>query len=248
MDSRLLALLPSELVTEVAAVEEAIGSTIGIKAPPKYDPLLSRRPELVAIETGMIAGRSYANLLIPTGVDLKAHTLAHEVMHAYRNLVQRVWRLIDASGQERLFPTMIENDLEHLFIVPRELDLFPEARVYWEAEWTAKVTQQAFEDLQQTERPFDALAMRGNLLRLSLTLEQVLPDLPAREVLLQGLATSGLSRDAENLSRSYHKADGSKPALAAMSLRFARLPFDRFRLARYLPAARTIETRAIPQR
>lgn len=237
-------MLPGELHDELLAVEEAIGAEVGIKALSAKDAEWIRRFDVAAMETGMVNGVAFANLLIPEGEELTAHTVAHEVMHAHRNLAQSVWRLVDASGSANPLPMVIENDIEHLTIIPREMAFFPEAATFWEAEWAGRINDQV-EQLRSADQ-FERMAGKAGALRLWLTLDLIMPAHVGRDRLHEALAGLGSGRDAANILKSYHRAQPRKLDLIAMAVRFAGLPTERFAAQRYLPAERRIEGRSLP--
>lgn len=244
MDNRFVGMLPAELRYELMETEAAIGAPIGVRPLAARDIALSRRGDVFSIETGMERGVYYANLLVPASQEIEPHVLAHEVMHAHRNLVQSVWRLIDASGEERSLPNGIENDLEHLFIIPREIGYFPEASEYWHREWSCRIDNK-ISCLGATDQ-YQKMAARGEAIRLWLTLEQVMPSHTRRDELQTAINAAGYSRDASNVIKAYNRAQPDKLALAAMAVRFASLPIHLFAAARYLPAEHRIEHRNLP--
>lgn len=74
-------------------------------------------------------------LFAPTSGYFPDGAVRHEVLHIQRFHIQRVPKLALANGPrcvaDRL--TAIDNALEHLVIVPLELELHPERKEHWEA-------------------------------------------------------------------------------------------------------------------
>lgn len=61
-------------------------------------------------------------------------TLAHEVIHLRRNIVESVPKLFPTKGVSPSVAAMVwgvEGDLEHMMVVPEEMAAFPEARNWW---------------------------------------------------------------------------------------------------------------------
>ncbi len=224
--------------------EAAIGAQIGVRPLAARDIALSRRGDVFSIETGMKRGVSYANLLVPPSQEIEPHVLAHEVMHAHRNLVQSVWRLVDAFGEQKSLPTVIENDLEHLVIIPREIGFYPEAFDYWHREWSSRIDDHLC-SLRATGQ-YEKMAAKGDAIRLWLTLEQVMPSHALRCELQAAINAAGYGRDSTNIIKAYNRAKPSKLELAAMAVRFANLPIERFAAERYLPAEHSIERKNLP--
>lgn len=63
---------------------------------------------------------------------ISIHELSHEIIHARRNILQSVPRLVPLRRARR--PELIyalENDLEHLSIIPEEISYFPSRDEVW---------------------------------------------------------------------------------------------------------------------
>lgn len=84
---------------------------------------------------------SFARILVPAEGYFPAGSVLHELLHLRRILVEGVPRLVvaDTLSDElwslRLVDRLVaqDNALEHLVIVPREVEVLPERRAYWEA-------------------------------------------------------------------------------------------------------------------
>lgn len=86
-------------------------------------------------------GRHHARLLAPTNGYFPSGGVRHEVLHIWRLHVEGVPRLalaeevhLDPAFEQSL--ARVDNALEHLVIVPLELQHHPERREHWEAVMT----------------------------------------------------------------------------------------------------------------
>ena len=133
MQPTYLALLSKPLQAFVGEVEEKAGVTIEVSP-------------VATLNTGGPTGQGKLEVRIETqGAWLKAPTngyfpngaVRHEVLHVRRILVEHVPRLAlaedvewDPSLEKEL--TQVDNALEHLVIVPMELQCHPDRRAHWE--------------------------------------------------------------------------------------------------------------------
>ena len=84
---------------------------------------------------------SSARILVPAEGYFPPGSVLHELLHLRRVLVEGVPRLVvaetlsDELWSPRLVDSLVaqDNALEHLVIVPREVEVLPERRAYWEA-------------------------------------------------------------------------------------------------------------------
>lgn len=60
---------------------------------------------------------------------LASHVLAHEIMHLRRDVLESVPKVM--SHVNHAGDCMFESELEHLFIIPEEIQEFPEAEEWW---------------------------------------------------------------------------------------------------------------------
>lgn len=92
-----------------------------------------------------------ARILIPTADYFPDGSVLHELLHIRRFLLEGIPRIVVCEDYEDWTPqldrglTDLDNRLEHLVIVPEELSLRPDRRIYWES-----VMCRVFDGLQTT--------------------------------------------------------------------------------------------------
>lgn len=231
---------------EAEAVEEAIGGRIAITAMSQEIGRELGRDDLVAITCGITAGRGFATVHVPTKRALDVRTLGHEVMHAHRDLVDNVWKLEGIFGSR--IASSIDNDLEHLVIIHREIEMFVGAEVAWAADFRQNISGLARQSVRTDLNEGDTLALRFNLLKAWLVTSLLMPRLPELDTLAGEIDRRGWRRDASNIVAAYGRNASDKQASAAMMIRFARLSPDRFGLMRFLPRAGEVERKVLPTR
>jgi hypothetical protein len=230
MDRRFAELLPEASRREVLEVEGAIEGEIEI-APltPEFAALVGRS-DIAGLDSGMQNGRSFVRILLPPG-STSIPSIAHEVMHAHRMFVQSVWSVTDAAGRLKGPPARLENDLEHLDIVPREIALFPSQRSYWESEQAESITKALTQPALQ----------RVELMLLWLTSTKLSPGLIERKRLEKAITKAGLKVDARLLISRIDRAAGDKLKMAAALINAVGFNPSMLRMMRYLPRERRIE-------
>lgn len=230
MDRRFAELLPEASRREVLEVEEAIEGEIEIAPLTLEFAALVGRSDIAGLDSGMQNGRSFARILLPPG-STSIPSIAHEVMHAHRMFVQSVWSVTDAAGRLKGPPARLENDLEHLDIVPREIALFPSQKLYWERD--------------QAESIIKALAQppsrRVELMLLWLTSTKLSPGLVERKRLEKTITKAGLKLEAGRLINRIDRASGDKLKMAAALVNAVGFDPSMLRMMRYLPGERRIE-------
>jgi len=239
--------LPEELRREAEAVEEAIGGNITTQPMGADVEQMLGRGDLAAMDCGIVRGRAYATVHVPRSGVIDVRTLGHEIMHAHRNLVEQVWQLQGASGLSKI-PAFIENDLEHLVIVRREIELFSDAKAAWESDFRRNISGLVQQSRRNDLSAGDTLNLRFSMLRAWLVTTQLTPGLAESDELMAELDRRGFRRDTANIISSYRKVAGDKEAAAAMMVRFAKLDPDKFALMRFRPQQGAVERKALPAR
>lgn len=105
-----------------------------------------------------------AELLIPAPGYFPDSSVLHELLHVRRFLVEGVPRLTDNLTYEPWSPDiptsliLHDNSIEHLFVVPEELQRRPERRKYWECVMKRAWKELAANELNEVDRQQSALA------------------------------------------------------------------------------------------
>lgn len=161
---------------------------------------------------------------------------AHELRHLERYLVDRVWQFAPAealSASQQIQAAALDNDIEHLTIVPFELVL-PGAAAFWEALYA--------EVLKGVP---GAGGATSDLSRHVLFLRVVLPDSAVRRDAEQMAGAIGITADVDRLEAWYRQAPDDKLGLGRLMIEQAGLPEAWFKLQRFRPAPAFIEVQAL---
>lgn len=151
----------------------------------------------------------------------------HELQHIRRFLVDGVPKLIVCDDYELWAPELdnailrLDNNLEHLVIVPIELSQFPERRAYWEERFEAQLSRLSSGSLSEVDSRWAAALVGASVQHLGL----------GRQVCEMADAVSQSLR-AESLTKTYRDV---LAATISSKEQLARATFDCFDLP--LPAA-----------
>lgn len=127
--------LPPELQQLVLETEGAVGFPVEVVVDAAQAGEGAGEPDPLACEVG----KGFARLLAPSVEQLRPGAVFHELLHIRRFLVEGAPMLVDCADYEPWTPaiatalTKHDNAFEHLIIVRRELNEFPERREHWEA-------------------------------------------------------------------------------------------------------------------
>ncbi|MBR8211142.1 hypothetical protein KDW61_20995 [Burkholderia cenocepacia] len=84
---------------------------------------------------------------------VSSSSVAHEVIHLRRNVVESVPKLFPSKGVSPAVAAMVwgvENDLEHMMIIPEEITAFPEARDWWIDHYEIKAARPASSPMEMS--------------------------------------------------------------------------------------------------
>jgi hypothetical protein len=159
-----------------------------------------------------------------------SHNLIHEILHAQRVAVLGIPRLVCPGNPGMSLTEALENDAEHLFMVPEEIASASEAEAFWE-----KQESQHLDELMErvsTHGPdeSDLRAIRHGFLRLWLFVKRVLPSWPGRPALQELLAYRGWQTAADCLVDEVNKPNVDRVEVVRAFLRSDGFPLERFRL------------------
>jgi len=240
MDQRYLAALPADAQVLVGQIETLIGSEIVVRPQKEGDPTPVPEGDLAVCDCFMNNGVTTVTITFP-GEEISRHVLIHEVLHAHRNVVGKVQRLVAAVNEEIAirFATRIENDIEHLSIIPLEISSAPEALNYWESHYDRRLA----EILDSKEHP---LILRDNLLRNYLVASSVIPQWSGLVQVRSSLAANGWLGDAEKLVEKIARVRSSKVQCLSALLRFLGLDLQRYCLSQFLVSERRCPSSRLP--
>ncbi len=190
MNAPFRSLLPPWLAELVHEYEVAIGLSIEVfinEARPRDAPLRA------------MVDVSFAHIETPSQQRFLPSSVFHELLHIRRVLVDGVPRLRAAnavpddqySRQLELAVTNVDNAIEHLVIVPMELERFPERRAHWEQ----AVRRNLHRISADQEAPHNVDA---NAIGLWIFVRHAMPDSPVQAELTKALAKRGLLQRADD--------------------------------------------------
>lgn len=157
MNSSYLDRLPDDLRDLVERIEIETGLEIEVEVDESRSGKYSNEQDPLAC----IANECEALLLIPSPDTFPNGSVLHELLHIQRFLVEGVpqiavcgshWR----PGLESMF-THLDNNLEHLVIVPRELAQCPERKDRWIGVMTRVLSQLQTANTETADRDFLAI-------------------------------------------------------------------------------------------
>ncbi len=159
-------------------------------------------------------------IFAPTNGYFPDGAVRHEVLHIHRFYVEGVPKLVlrnQARGNRDLAEnfTAIDNALEHLVIIPQELQLHPERREHWEA-----MATEICHDLEEIPENARKLAVCMNWTFLS----HVLPNSPQTSVMRDFALSQGLLISAEEFAaRLLAAMDRKEEMLTVLSREFPEI-------------------------
>ncbi|MCX9158318.1 hypothetical protein OPU71_19510 [Niveibacterium sp. 24ML] len=137
---------------------------------------------------------------------LSPRILSHELIHLKRNVVESVPKFFPigtASDAEIQSIYLVENALEHLFVVPEEIALHPESEAHWAQDYQALV--------ERSKHNGFALCLHWFFLRIALPNCGAVAEACAAH--LNALQDPYLIRVAEYLGRTLHAQRPDKLAM-----------------------------------
>ncbi len=194
MENAYLNRLPNDVRTLVERTEQASGVEITVRVDPSRARGRPNQSDSIACEVNTHG----AQLLIPAPDHFPDGSVLHELLHIRRFLVNGVPRIVVCDDYKHWAPelettlTELDNSLEHLVIVPEELEHRPDRKAYW-----GKVMIRVLDDLQSANLSNED--RERHALINWVFIRQVLPDhelLDRASVLIERL---GVSDQAERL-------------------------------------------------
>jgi hypothetical protein len=206
MDATLLREIPQPLRDVVAQIQSRSG--IQITARPATPDLLKQFPILAQLPLLDIWPEEERICIWYPDETLSLPDLCHELIHARRNILESVPRMSPYSwAQDPELIYALENDLEHLFVIPEEISYFPSQGAKLEERYSiylAQATPNAF-----------------NLFRLWVVINNALPtSRRIRDLCRTALQESNLLDDAESFREEIEAAFPDKERLLAVVLRW----------------------------
>lgn len=234
MNTEFLTLVPGSIQTKVGDIERAIGREVKVRRDSMgcYKGNNATPPLAVCVCDDRGNQRHVEIILSAQAVP---HNLIHEILHAYRTVVLGVPRLVSPENRGSSLTEALENDAEHLFIVPEEMALANEAKAFWE-----KQAGQHFDELSDCLSSHGTVAselpaIRHGFLRHWLFVTRVLSDWPRRPALRELLQRRSWQTAADTLVNELANLSLDKVQVLRAYLRSGSLQLEKFRLRSWDP-------------
>ncbi len=153
----------SQLSDDVRSLVEQTEQSSGIDITVVVDPSRMRgrqdQPDSLACDVSQHGAR----LLVPTTDHFPDGSVLHELLHIRRFLVNGVPRIVVCDDYSVWTPqletalTQLDNSIEHLIIVPEELEHRPDREDYWKTVMTRVFNELEVNDLPDEDRERHAL-------------------------------------------------------------------------------------------
>jgi hypothetical protein len=242
MNTDFLKLLPESIRTKVDAIERAIEGPIVVhrESTAHHIGNNSTPPRAICVCDDQ---RGRIPVKITLSREAVCHNLIHEILHAYRVVVLGVPRLCSPENLGVSLVVALENDAEHLCIVPEEISLASEAQTFWESEESNHFDELTKHLSACSSDASELQAARHGIVRLWLFVTQILPNWPRRHELRELLQRRDWKASADRLVDEVSGSGLDKAKVVAALLRSGNLPVERFRLRSWkAQSAEAIET------
>lgn len=232
MDAKYLSMLPPMCADAVLRAEQAFGQAVQVV--PYLPATRAQRPYLVAARIPVLdMGHGDAHIEAPIEGISRAQ-LIHEVLHLHRNGVLGVPRLMPIEDRDWGLIGGIENDLEHLVIIPLENHLGAASMEYWASDMFRMVSAArgplAAVDFQRAWLVMRLAGITGGGFDLA----------------RQRLTECGLLGAAEELVKRVARCNGDKLLQCREIVRHFKISLDRFQLQRFVVGVETLVVATTP--
>ena len=238
--------LQPELRILVNEIEALTKSPIRLRARTDDDLHVVADASLPICDCNMVNGKMDVSIALPAEFEMPEHTLYHELLHAHRNICLSIPRLAPRQANPAGYRLAcgMDNDVEHLFIIPEEIRFAPQATGYWHQHYDQKITTLAAE---KPVSPMDKLAHRNSLLSLQVITSICLPEWGGAAEAQAVIASHKYAFEADTLLSKVRLAIPSKVNCLSAFFRFSKLPPEMFCTSRFLVAEGRIDYLPLPQ-
>lgn len=211
--------LSADVRTLVQQTEDSAGIEITVVVDPERASGSPDEPDPMACEVD----EHGAQLLLGDAAYFPDSSVFHELQHIRRVLLEGVPRVVVCEDFEPWWPQLdtavaqLDNNIEHLIIVPRELEAYPARRGYWETRVRRMLDRLASNELPDIDR--ERFAMLAWVLVHHMTPRQELQDV-ARCILRE----LGIEERARQYRDAVMAALGSKEQLVRITFEYFALP------------------------
>ncbi len=220
MQPEYLARLSCPLQQFILEVEEGAGLDINVV----LDPHQNEGGTTAQGKLAIVIKAQCVRLFAPTNGYFPDGAVRHEVLHVRRFHVDGVPKLVLADSEEwdeRFSDALgaLDNAIEHVFIVPSELQFHPDRRGHWEA--VMRNVCLGLPDVPVGERPL-AVCLHWTFL------QHVLPNSPSVEIARRLSEEHGLAEMADDFADRFMSVVGSKEEIVRLLFRtFPEIPQHR---------------------
>jgi hypothetical protein len=201
--------LPERAQLLVLEIEQAIGSEIFVRPASRRDGPLAG-PAACSFEVE----RGARKLSILHAADVcPAFVLTHEVLHGYRNAVLNVPSLRAEIADAELEAEGWNNDLEHLFVIPDEISMFPGSVRVWQDAFDSNAAGLAYQACLEQFGQWNGRSFKRGAMRLWMVASMTVPAWPGLAEILQLLARVQSERAARDLVQRMKTALPDKTAM-----------------------------------
>lgn len=167
-----------------------------------------------------------ATILLDDFDEVPVEGAVHELLHLHRYWPQQVPSIVAIDRANKNIVDGIDNAIEHLFVVPQQIQMGYEVTAYWtemaRGNWTGYPDE--WSDDPATRRRVALIAW----LTLKLTNDDSVTSLAERCTNEEGLLP-----EARRFVRRIESLQSSKPRMVSAVFRFCNLPMDGARLATF---------------
>jgi hypothetical protein len=246
MEKQFLVTLPADVRWQVMEIEDLTRNPIDVKVRRIHNHGLLE-PTIAVIH--MMRGNTITEIIYSLRTELTRAALIHEIQHLYRNVVQGI-EALELRNPNRpdgcRLARILDNDIEHLFIIPIEFAHTRESRQYWEAKYDGALKAVVTDLESQKQDQCLAPALRRDLLRHWLLVCRVFPNWSGRSALESALKKANIWRDAQNLLVAIEHVFPDKVLCIQKLLKFGQLSVDHFRLVQYQVTQQRVACRDVP--
>jgi hypothetical protein len=207
MDARFLRLLPEPVVAIVREIETySNGKQVEVLFDAKAgSPLCWVSPERALI-------------IFPSETAVTPAGLVHEILHIERNWPQQVPQIIGAERSLNQFTGYVDNLLEHVVILPRQV-----AFGFGEMDKWTKAIQEDWETRMIWRGISDPFQRRSNLLLLFLGVDHLLPGTPQHQLAMEKLREEKVLEEAQRFSADVGRVKTSKEKMTGVVARYLKV-------------------------
>ena len=181
----------------------------------------------MALKTAAGTKLSYKSACVHiAGGEVDPAGVTHELLHIERYWIEGVPMIIARNPANNHITSQIENTLEHLIIVPRELEYGFGDRTHWN-------TRSALRWQSYPNPMVNEMTQRLNGFLGWLSVKEIVTDQSIVEVAKNLLKEQGLYDEAQRFHANIMKTIHHKQDALVTVLRFARLPPNAFQITKY---------------